>query len=324
MVAAACPGHFFWSCSTTDFFIELGLIIVIISCIVMLCLFMYLRSKWGGIFYHSQNSNIGMEFQHEGEVTAFHLKNFGAMKVVTTGEKKDTLIIPRMGASFKSKDSPIMSIILGRGLGLQVNPFLSPYIERLGGAWPEWSGTPPPAKPKDLRQFYTMFAEWKAKGEKHGAEDKARYTLSRLAATEVPASLTGEDLKQWTADRKAEYDDEYEQGAWGPFTAMLGNLKDPNVEDRIRYGIYEALNAAIQSEPAELWPTWIAGQVVDARDLARWAEPVPASELDSIIAKVERALKKGLGPDVIKIIAILAGIAMLMVGMGVAYKLVAG
>lgn len=318
MASALCPAQFFWACDTTDLFTEIILAIIIVTFSVVLGLFLYLRGDWGGIFYHADKSDIAEIFEPEGSISANHVEAFGTLKVLKYGKAKGTVIIPRPGSSYKTARSPNIRLVLGRGLGVAVNPFLAPYIERMGGAWPEWSGVAPPAKPKDARQFYIMYCKWKADHETK--PDKNAYILKRMESIEVPQIFTdSNDRDAWIAQQKEEIGAEYDEGAWGPFTGMLKKLSVPSDKwTKEQFGVMERLNVAIQSEPSELWPTWIAGQQIDAREMARWMEPVAASEMESAMNKIERALKTEQSQALFKI----AMFVLLFFGIAVSFAIV--
>jgi hypothetical protein len=289
------PHPFIWSASIDDFFLELGLIFVIVAMLVVFIIQLILRGKWGKIFFHSERLQTGIEFQHEGGLDVFTMKDFGALKTIKMGPKEGQIVIPRQGGTFKGPESPILSIILGRGIGVAINPFLAEYVRRMGGAWPEWSGAKPPKSAKDLPAFYLMYAEWKAQGEHKEESTIDEYVAKHLHDVDPSDAIVMDDvrMREWVEDRKdklATIFGEYK----GSFSAMVEDLKDPEVATVLKNAINEFLNSCIQSEPAELWPTWIAGHMVDARDLARWAEPITSSEVTSMIASVKMALMSDL------------------------------
>ena len=313
-----CPGQFLFACDQADLFVMVGLIIVIVVLVVILAVFLYLRGYFGALFYHSDKLQIALQFENEGAITGQVVKDFGALKRVTSGPNKGELIIPRANSAFRSPKTPTIYAVLGRGIGLATNPYVAEYVRRMGGGWPEWSGTKPPGKPKDLRQMYQMYADWKAKNESKDSDDRNKYIAARMAELEVPAALDPKETENWIKAEREEAGKEYDSGAWGPFTVMAGKLKNPNTPDDERFGIYQTLNSAIQSEPVELWPTWIAGHTVDIRDLARFAEELMSSEVESAMNKVERALKSDQKNTLFKV----AIIVLLFFGIAVSFAIV--
>ena len=324
MTFVECPAQVLFWCNFGDAIITIVLAMMAIVLVLILFLFVYFRGDWGKTFYHSDKSQVGVQVEQEGDVQAYHMRDFGALKRVVSGKLKGAFVLPRAGAAFKSAKAPLFSIVLGGGLGMAANPFLAAYVERLGGKWPEWSGSPPPGKPRDLDQFYLMYAKWKARGEKSSEADRNLYVTRRLAETDVPATFSSkEDIDNFIHGMKLEFGAEYDKGAYGPFTAMAARLSKPAQPDDPkdtfeRSGIYETLNGAIQSEPKELWPAWIAGVQVDARELARYAQPLSGAEIESAMNRIEDAIKKNSGA-VVKYIAV--GLMVLLILVGVAVLL---
>jgi hypothetical protein len=313
-----CPAQFFFACNTTDLVIMVGLIIILLVMVIVFAIFLYLRGKFGGLFYHSDKLQIALQFENEGAITGHVLKDFGALKMVTSGPEKGSFIIPRPNSAFKSPNTPTILPVLGRGIGLATNPFVAEYVRRIGGAWPKWSGQPPPKKPRDLRQLYQMYAEWKAGAESKDSDDRSRYIMGRMAELDVPQALQPDEVEQWTKARREDFGKEYDEGAWGPFTVMAGKLKNPELPDGERFGIYQALNSEMQSEPAELWPTWIAGHSVDIRDLSRFTEELLSSEIESAMNRVQRALASDQKNALMKV----AMIVLLFFGVAVSFAIV--
>lgn len=316
MATSLCPGAFFWACSTTDFFVQLILIIIVIALVVFFVIFLYLRGEFGALFYHSDKLHIGLEVQPEGLIIGYVLKTFGAVYRISSGPRKGHIVIPRRNATFKGPRTPATSIVLGKGVGLAVNPYVAAYIDRLGG-WPEWSGTPPPERPRDLRQFYLMFAKWLQKSFSKSEEDKQRYIAVRIVGLDPPENLTQAAVEGWLKDRRTEFAQEYDERGWGELTSAASRLEDPQLPDAERFGIYEQLNAAVRNQPRELWPTWIEGEQIDARVLADWAEPVgTAAEEEANLNAMEKFLKSQGGGEAFKIL--MYGFAVMLALVGVA------
>ena len=317
-MTAICPQQFLFACDIQDLFIIVGVMIGVIVLVVMLGIFIYFRGEWGSTFYHADKSNVGIQFEASGSVKAYHKKPFGGLEKITTGDQKGSYVIPRPGAAYKSPKAPLVSAVVGGGIAYEENPYLAPYIERMGGKWPDWSGPPPPKKPTDLASMYLMYAEWKSQGEKASATDRSKYVALRLAEVNPPAHLVGTPLNDWTKAQMDEFGRDYDAGAWGPFSKMASDLKQMTDEAdpakiKLRYGIYERLNSAIMSEPRELWPTWIVGHEVSLKDLAAFASPVPASEIEAAMNKIEAALRS----DAVNTLLKLAGVAFLFIGIGI-------
>lgn len=314
-VCAKVP--FLWAASFNDFLLEVVLAFMVAGFIIMAGIYLFLRGEWGKEFWHSDKRDMAIEFQHEGSVKPFALEKFGALLKIKNGKDKGMVVIPRQNASFKSTNSPLIRLVLGRGIGTATNPFLAEYVRRLSGDWPAWSGSPPPKKIADLDSFYLTYANLKAKEERNvltvSREKWVEERLNDVAPPEeiVMADDGGQQLQVWKAERKERLGYAYDRSG-GSFGEMATQLSDPKISEQAKGVIHYFLNGAIQSEPVELWPTWIGGFQVDARDLARFAEPISAAELTNAMVKIENALKTSLNElmPVIKIVLIFFGIAV--------------
>jgi hypothetical protein len=322
-----CPGAFLFACDTTDAFIMVGEGIAIVVPVIMLFVTIYLRGDWGALFYHSDKLHIDIQPESSGNIKAYVVRPFGGLDRIASGDQKGSFVIPRENSSYKSPKAPMVSVVVGGGQSFEANPYLPEYIERMGGKWPSWSGPAPPAKPSDLHGAYLMYAKWKAEGEQRDKDSKDRYITGRMADLEIPEALRPEEVKIWTEAKREAFGKEYDAGAWGPFTVMASKLEespdpaDPK-EEKMRMGIYETLNAAIMSEPRELWPTWIAGHKVSFQDLIRFASPIPASQIESAMNNLERALKKDSFNTLIKFLAVGMFVLFALVGVGILLKLI--
>jgi hypothetical protein len=321
-----CPTQFLWACNTIDLFTEVGLAIVLIALIVMFGIYLALRGPFGKMFYHADKLRISLVIDAEGSVDAVNSERFGSIERIKSGKDKDLMIIPRPNSTFKAPGTPLMSVVLGRGKGISTNPYLADYIERMGGAWPVWSGAPPPAKPQDLNAFYLMYANWKAQGEdKEKTQSREQYVAEEFAKLKPPNWLTPsenwkppqEEIDAWAKEMKEKIARVY-QATEGKFNAIALQLQDPETDLELKNGIYEVLNGMIQSEPVELWPTWIVGKKVAAQDIARWTMPISGAEVTSLMAKIEVALKRDERNTLMKV----AVIVLLFFGIAISFAIV--
>lgn len=319
---------YFGFASFDDLIVAIVLIFAVVIVAMGWGLYVFLNGKWGRNFWHSAKLQITEMFEMEGSVEPHIIKNFGSMKIITGGDMKGQFIIPRAHSTFKSPDSPLLSISLGRGISHQLNPYVAEYLRKMGGKWPEWSGPAPPKNAKDVMQMYAMYAEWKA-----GAEDTAElikekkdFVNEHINDLEPPQEVVKNPvaLKLWIDERTATLQDVYDVSGGGGYKAIVQKLQDPTTPAKVKNGIYEYLNGQIQSEPVELWPTWIAGFQVSLQHVAQFVEPVTGAEFTQTMTLLKEAFTRDSNREIIKIIVIFAGLAMLFVGMGIAYKLVAG
>ncbi len=320
MATALCPGQFLWACNTTDLFVQVALIIVIVAFVVMFGIFLYLRGEWGGIFYHADKSDIAIEVHEDNSVDGYHVERFGSMLRAKYGRRKGTLIIPRPGSSYKTAKSPNLRIVLGMGISTAADLYLSEYVTRLGEKWTEWNGQKPPVAAKDLRQFYVGYAEMKAELEKK--PDKNLWITTQMAQLDVPATLSPEETKTWADAQRKAFGDAYEEGAWGPFTIIVRRLQMSDLDDKQRFGIYQTLNDELAREPAPVLPIWIGGFQIDARRLAAWAGPVLGAQMQSIINAVEKALKADDRHQFMQIMMVILAFFGIAVAFAIVYQVV--
>src|SRR5208283_2760494 len=158
-------GAYWWASSLADLYTEVGLIIIVIILVAVVALFLLLRGRFGALFWHSGNMQIGMEIEPNGQIDAYSLKNFGSLKQVNSGPKKGQIIIPRPRSTYRSPGSPAVSIIAGRGVGQAVPPILAEYLRHARGEWATWTGSKPPKAITDVNSMYIAYAEAKSKAE---------------------------------------------------------------------------------------------------------------------------------------------------------------